>query len=164
MGIVDEFFVFFVVKNVLIFVVLVWMIWVLVNFCGLFNVFIVMVVLVVLYVFLLECIMIGCCIFVIGGNVKVVKLFGINFECVVFLIFMNMGMLVVLVGMVVFVCLNLVMFKVGIGFEFDVIVVVFIGGVFMVGGVGMVIGVVVGVFIMGVMNNGMFIFGIGIDY
>jgi putative multiple sugar transport system permease protein len=41
---------------------------------------------------------------------------------------------------------------------------VFIGGASMSGGVGKIIGVVVGALIMGVMNNGMSILGIGIDY
>ncbi len=54
--------------------------------------------------------------------------------------------------------------KAGVGFELDVIAAVFIGGASMAGGVGTVIGAVVGAFIMGVMNNGMSILGIGIDY
>jgi putative multiple sugar transport system permease protein len=48
--------------------------------------------------------------------------------------------------------------------ELDVIAAVFIGGCFGAGGVGKVPGVVVGAFIMGVMNNGMSILGIGIDW
>ena len=40
----------------------------------------------------------------------------------------------------------------------------FIGGAATTGGVGKVIGAVIGAFIMGVMNNGMSIMGIGIDW
>ena len=40
----------------------------------------------------------------------------------------------------------------------------FIGGASASGGVGKVTGVVIGAFIIGVMNNGMSILGIGIDY
>ena len=40
----------------------------------------------------------------------------------------------------------------------------FIGGASASGGVGKVVGAVVGAFIMGVMNNGMSIMGIGVDY
>ena len=54
--------------------------------------------------------------------------------------------------------------KAGTGFELDVIAAVFIGGASMSGGSGKIIGVVVGALIMGVMNNGMSIMGIGIDY
>ena len=44
------------------------------------------------------------------------------------------------------------------------IAAVFIGGASMSGGVGKVIGAVVGALIMGVMNNGMSIVGVGIDW
>ena len=40
----------------------------------------------------------------------------------------------------------------------------FIGGASASGGVGKVLGAVIGAFVMGVMNNGMSILGIGIDY
>ena len=40
----------------------------------------------------------------------------------------------------------------------------FIGGAATTGGVGKVIGAVIGAFIMGVMNNGMSIMGVGIDW
>ena len=51
-----------------------------------------------------------------------------------------------------------------IGKELDVIAAVFIGGASMRGGVGTIVGAVVGAFIMGVLNNGMSILGVGIDY
>ena len=50
------------------------------------------------------------------------------------------------------------------GFELDVIAACFIGGASAYGGVGKVVGAVIGALIMGVMNNGMSILGIGIDY
>ncbi|WP_342590577.1 ABC transporter permease subunit [Acinetobacter guillouiae] len=52
----------------------------------------------------------------------------------------------------------------GYGFELDVIAACFIGGASASGGVGKVFAVVIGAFIMGVMNNGMSIMGIGVDY
>ena len=48
------------------------------------------------------------------------------------------------------------------GRELDAIAAVFIGGASMSGGSGKIVGAVVGAFIMGVMNNGMSILGIGI--
>ena len=54
--------------------------------------------------------------------------------------------------------------KAGTGFELDVIAACFIGGASASGGVGKVMGAVIGAFVMGVMNNGMSILGIGIDY
>ena len=46
----------------------------------------------------------------------------------------------------------------------EVIAAVFIGGASASGGIGTVIGAVIGAFIMGVMNNGMSILGVGIDW
>ena len=163
-GIADEPFAFFAAKNALIFLALVWMTWALANFRGLPNVFMVMAVLVALYAFISERTTIGRRIYAIGGNAKAAKLSGINSERVVFLTFVNMGMLAALAGMVVSARLNSATPKAGVGFELDVIAAVFIGGASMAGGVGTVIGAVVGAFIMGVMNNGMSILGIGIDY
>ncbi len=163
-GIADEPFAFFVGKNALIFVALAWMTWALANFRGLPNVFMVMAVLVALYAFISERTTIGRRIFAIGGNAKAAKLSGINSERVVFMTFVNMGMLAALAGLVVSARLNSATPKAGVGFELDVIAAVFIGGASMSGGVGTVIGAVVGAFIMGVMNNGMSILGIGIDY
>ncbi|MFT4011952.1 MAG: sugar ABC transporter permease [Paracoccus sp. (in: a-proteobacteria)] len=163
-GIADEPFPFFVAKNALIFIALAWMTWALANFRGLPNVFIVMAVLVALYAFLSERTTIGRRIYAIGGNAKAAKLSGINSERVVFMTFVNMGMLAALAGLVVSARLNSATPKAGVGFELDVIAAVFIGGASMAGGVGTVIGAVVGAFIMGVMNNGMSILGIGIDY
>jgi putative multiple sugar transport system permease protein len=54
--------------------------------------------------------------------------------------------------------------KAGFALELDVIAAAFIGGASMSGGVGKIIGAVVGAFLMGVLNNGMSLLGIGIDY
>ena len=85
-------------------------------------------------------------------------------ERLTFLTFANMGMLAALAGLIFAARLNTATPKAGFGFELDVIAAVFIGGASSVGGVGKVIGAVIGAFIMGVMNNGMSILGIGIDW
>jgi putative multiple sugar transport system permease protein len=48
--------------------------------------------------------------------------------------------------------------------ELDVIAACFIGGASASGGIGTVIGAVVGAFMIGVLNNGMSILGVGIDW
>ncbi|MFD1881799.1 multiple monosaccharide ABC transporter permease [Paracoccus pacificus] len=163
-GIAEEPYPFFIGKTVLIFLALVWMSWLMANFRGLPNVFIVMAILVALYSFIAERTTLGRRIYAIGGNAKAATLSGIKSERIVFLTFVNMGMLAALAGIVVAARLNSATPKAGQAFELDVIAAVFIGGASMAGGVGTVIGAVVGAFIMGVMNNGMSILGIGIDY
>ena len=74
-----------------------------------------------------------------------------------------MGALAGLAGLIFAARLNVATPKAGAGFELDVIAACFIGGAAVTGGVGKVMGAVIGAFIIGVMNNGMSIMGVGID-
>lgn len=138
--------------------------WQLASFRGLPNVLIVLTVLTVLYAFFTENTVQGRRIYAVGGNEKAAKLSGIRTERLVFFCFVNMGMLAGLAGMMVTARLNSATPKAGTGFELDAIAAVFIGGAAMAGGSGKIIGVVIGALIMGVMNMGMSILGVGIDY
>ena len=99
-----------------------------------------------------------------GGNIKAAQLSGIPTQRLTLWTFINMGVLSALAGLIFAARLNTATPKAGLGFELDVIAACFIGGASASGGVGKVMGAVVGAFIMGVMNNGMSIMGIGIDY
>lgn len=157
-------FAFFAGRNLLIFGALVYMSWLMADFRGLPNVFIVMALLIAIYSFLTSRTTFGRRIYAIGGNEKAASLSGINSQRLTFVTFANMGMLAALAGLVFAARLNTATPKAGVAFELDVIAAVFIGGASMSGGVGTVVGAVVGAFIMGVMNNGMSILGIGIDW
>jgi putative multiple sugar transport system permease protein len=133
-------------------------------FRGLPDILVVLVVLTVLYAFLTENTTIGRRIYAVGGNEKAAKLSGIRTDRLVFLCFVNMGVLAALAGMVVTARLNSATPKAGTGFELDAIASVFIGGASMAGGSGKILGVVIGALIMGVMNMGMSILGIGIEF
>lgn len=163
-GVEVEPFGFYVAKNVVIAVAIIYLTYLMSTFRGLPNVFIVMALLVSVYTFISQQTIIGRRIYALGGNEKAAKLSGIKTERLVFLTFANMGMMAALAGLVFAARLNTATPKAGQGFELDVIAAVFIGGASMSGGVGTIVGAVVGAFIMGVMNNGMSILGIGIDY
>lgn len=154
----------FWLSNAVVVAVLMFVGWKLASFRGLPNVLIIMSVLVLAYTFFTTQTTTGRRIYAVGGNEKAARLSGIRTERLVFLTFVNMGVLAALAGMIVTARLNSATPKAGVGFELDVIAAVFIGGASMAGGSGKVIGVVVGALIMGVMNNGMSIMGIGIDY
>jgi putative multiple sugar transport system permease protein len=154
----------FIARNIIISAALIFVGYKLASFRGLPNVVVVLTVLTVLYAFFTENTTAGRRIYALGGNEKAAKLSGINTQRLVFLCFLNMGVLASLAGMIVTARLNSATPKAGTGFELDVIAAVFIGGASMTGGSGKIIGVVVGALIMGVMNNGMSILGIGIDY
>lgn len=163
-GIEDEPTAFFVIRNGIIAAALMFVIWKLSGFRGLPNVLISMVVLTVIYAFITESTTLGRRIYALGGNEKAAKLSGIKTDRLTFLTFVNMGFLAALAGLIFAARLNTATPKAGFAVELDVIAAVFIGGASASGGTGRVIGAVVGAFIMGVMNNGMSILGIGIDY
>ncbi|MFK0344263.1 multiple monosaccharide ABC transporter permease [Pseudomonas asiatica] len=131
---------------------------------GLPTVLVIMCVLIGLYTFIMNRTVIGRWIYAVGGNLKAAKLSGINTARVAFFTFVNMGVLAAVAGLIFAARLNSATPRAGSGFELDVIAAVFIGGASASGGVGKVIGVVIGAFIMGVLNNGMSIMGIGVDY
>ena len=161
---VDEPFAFFLGKNILIVFAINYLTYVMAGYKGYPNVLLVMAVLISVYSFVTTRTTIGRRIYALGGNEKAAKLSGVNTARLTFLTFANMGMLAAFAGLVFAARLNTATPKGGFTFELDVIAAVFIGGASMSGGVGTVIGAVVGAFLMGVMNNGMSIMSIGIDY
>jgi putative multiple sugar transport system permease protein len=163
-GIEDEPKSFFIARNVIVAAALIFVMYKLSLFRGLPNVLITMGILTVIYAFITETTTVGRRIYALGGNQKAAKLSGIKTERLTFLAFTNMGVLAAAAGLVFAARLNTATPKAGFALELDVIAAVFIGGASMSGGVGTIIGAVVGAFLMGVLNNGMSIMGIGIDY
>ncbi|MGH6713407.1 MAG: multiple monosaccharide ABC transporter permease [Bradyrhizobium sp.] len=155
---------FFALKNAVLFGVVLYFTYLIASHRGLPNVLVIMIALIALYGFVTARTTIGRQIYAVGGNEKAAKLSGIKTERLTFLTFVNMGVLAALAGLVFAARLNTATPKAGAGFELDVIAACFIGGASAYGGVGRVAGAVIGALIMGVMNNGMSILGIGIDY
>jgi putative multiple sugar transport system permease protein len=163
-GMEDEPLYFFVAKNAIFAALIVYFSYLLAQYNGMPNVLAVMSILIVAYTFIANRTVIGRRVYAVGGNEKAARLSGIKTELVSFYTFVNMGMLAALAGLVFAARLNTATPKAGTGFELDVIAACFIGGASASGGVGKVMGAVIGAFVMGVMNNGMSIMGIGIDY
>jgi len=163
-GTENEPFAFFVLQMGIISAVAVFLGFQLSTYKGFPNVLVVMALLIALYTFVTTRSTIGRRIYAMGGNEKAAKLSGINTERLTFYTFVNMGVLAALAGMIIAARLNSATPKAGVGFELDVIAACFIGGASASGGVGKITGAVIGAFIMGVMNNGMSIMGLGIDY
>jgi putative multiple sugar transport system permease protein len=154
----------FVIKNVVIAVMVLFFAYMLASYRGLPNVLVVMGVLIAGFVFLTKKLTFGRRIYALGGNLKAAALSGVKTERTTFYIFAIMGALAALAGMIYAARLNSATPKAGQGLELDVIAAVFIGGASALGGVGQVAGAVIGAFIMGVMNNGMSIMGVNIDW
>ncbi|MEM7694156.1 MAG: multiple monosaccharide ABC transporter permease [Pseudomonadota bacterium] len=163
-GDTGEPFALFLIRQTIVCGALIYLSWLMANFRGLPNVLIVMALLIAVYSFVTNRTTMGRRVFAIGGNEKAAKLSGINTERLTMLVFANMGMLAALGGLIFAARLNVAQPKAGQVVELDVIAAVFIGGASMRGGVGTILGAVVGAFIMGVLNNGMSLLGVGIDY
>ncbi|HEX5331820.1 MAG TPA: multiple monosaccharide ABC transporter permease [Cellulomonas sp.] len=138
--------------------------WELAKYKGLPIVLIILAVLILVYSAIAKRSVFGRHVYSIGGNLNAAMLSGIKVRWVNFWIFVNMGVLSGLAGIVFTARLNLANPKAGTGFELDAIAACFIGGAAVTGGVGTVIGTIIGGLIIGVMNNGMSIMGVGIDY
>jgi putative multiple sugar transport system permease protein len=163
-GLADEPDVIFLGRNILIAAAFLTFSVLMARYKGLPNVLIVMFALIALFVFLTTRTTFGRRVYAMGGNYKAAQLSGVNTERITFFIFVIMGALAALAGLIFAARLNVATPKAGLGFELDVIAACFIGGAAVTGGVGKVIGAVIGAFLMGVMNNGMSIMGVGIDW
>ena len=98
-------------------------------------------------------------IYAVGGNLQAATLSGVKVKQVTFWIFVNMGVLAALAGIIFAGRLNQAGPTAGINFELDAIAAAFIGGAAVQGGVGKVVGEITGGLIMAVINNGMSLIG-----
>lgn len=134
------------------------------SYKGIPNILVLLAALILVYNFLTQKTVPGRHIYALGGNAKAAKLSGIKTERVMFWIYVNMGVISALAGMVFAARLNVATPKAGQNFELDAIAACYVGGASANGGIGTVIGAIVGGLFMGVLNNGMSIMGIGIDW
>lgn len=103
-------------------------------------------------------------IYAMGGNEKAARLSGIDTNKVLFFVYFNMAVLSAVAGIAFASRTNSAFPGLGTNFELDAIAACFIGGASASGGIGTVIGTIIGALVMGVLNNGMSIMGIGSDW
>lgn len=155
---------FLIAKLVIIIVAINLLTFSLASYKGIPNVLILLSLLVVIYTFVTNKTIPGRHIYALGGNAKAAKLSGIKTEKVMFWVYVNMGLLAALAGMVFAGRLNAATPKAGTNFELDAIAACYIGGASASGGIGTIIGAIIGGLVMGVLNNGMSLIGVGIDW
>jgi putative multiple sugar transport system permease protein len=120
--------------------------------------------LIFVYTFITQRTIAGRHIYALGGNEKAARLSGVKTQKVMFWVYANMGFLAAIAGLVVAGRLNAATPKAGTNFELDAIAACYIGGASASGGVGTVVGTIVGGLVMGVLNNGMSIMGVSVDW
>ncbi|MFG1746506.1 multiple monosaccharide ABC transporter permease [Micromonospora chalcea] len=155
-----ESFPLFVLRIVVVGAVVMWFAWQLANARGLPIVLIVLAVLVLIYGLLTRRTVFGRQVYAIGGNLPAAMLSGVRVKRVNFWIFVNMGFLSAVAGVIYSSRSNGAQPAAGNMFELDAIAAAFIGGAAVTGGVGTVVGAMVGGLIMAVMSNGMQLMGV----
>jgi putative multiple sugar transport system permease protein len=154
----------FILKILVVSALLVALAYKLAIYSGIPNILVILTILILIYSFISNRTVVGRHIYATGGNLKAALLSGIKTKRITFLVFVNMGMLAALSGLVFAARLNSATPKAGNLFELDAIAACFIGGASAYGGVGTVGGAIIGGLVMGVMNNGMSLIGMGIDW
>ncbi|MDT5240692.1 MAG: putative multiple sugar transport system permease protein [Mycobacterium sp.] len=153
----------FVAKNVAIVAALAAFTLLLASYRGVPVVGIILAVMFVVYAFVMRSTVFGRQVYAVGGNGAAALLSGVKTKRVTFLVFVNMGLLSALAGLLFAARLNSATPQAGIGMELEAIAAAFIGGASASGGVGTVFGAIIGGFVLGVLNNGMSLIGIGSD-
>ena len=98
--------------------------------------------------------------FAVGGNNTAATLSGVNATAIVFLLYTLVGLLAGFSGILLSSRLGAGDPNVGLGFEFDVIVAIVLGGTSLAGGEGSIIGMVIGALVVGFLGNGLNLLGV----
>ncbi|MBE6932626.1 MAG: sugar ABC transporter permease [Ruminococcaceae bacterium] len=163
-GYTVEKFVPYIIKTVAISAVIAFFAYKLSQFKGLPTVLIWIGLVVGTYSYITSKTTIGRHFYAVGGNEKAAKLSGINTNRVYFLAYTSMGMLAALSAMLVVARMASATPQAGESYEMDAIGSCFIGGASAYGGIGTVPGVIIGALLMGVINMGMSIMGVDMNY
>ncbi len=150
----------FVTKIVVVGAVVMWFAYQLAQSRGLPNVLILLGVLIIVYSLVTQRSVFGRHVYAIGGNLNAAQLSGVKVKRVNFWIFVNMGVLASVAGIVFSARTNGAQPGAGNMFELDAIAACFIGGAAVTGGIGRVTGAMIGGLIMAVMSNGMQLMGV----
>ena len=119
---------------------------------------------VVIYGFITSKTTIGRHFYVVGGNIEAARLSGVNTRMIMFLAYLNMAVLTAVTTMTVAARFTNVYADVGKNYEMDAISACVVGGVSASGGAGTVLGMVIGATLIGVINLGMSLVSLDMNY
>ncbi|TAP28634.1 MULTISPECIES: multiple monosaccharide ABC transporter permease [Micrococcaceae] len=151
----------FLGKNAITAIIILWFFWQIATSRGMPIVLIILAILILGYNVLTTRTVFGRHVYAIGGNLSAAKLSGVNVKKINLWIFINMGLLAGVAGVVFSSRSNGAQPGAGNMFELDAIAACFIGGASTTGGVGRVTGAIVGGLVMAVLSNGMQLMGVG---
>ena len=119
---------------------------------------------IVIYGFITSKTTIGRHFYVVGGNIEAARLSGVNTRRIMFLAYLNMAVLTAITTMTVTARFTNVYADVGKNYEMDAISACVVGGVSASGGAGTVLGMVIGATLIGIINLGMSLVSLDMNY
>jgi len=150
----------FAVRNTVIGSFIFYVAWLLAGHKGTPYILLVLSVVVLAYTFVLNRTVFGRHIYAMGGNRFAAVMSGVKVKKMDFYLFVNIGVLTGLAGVVTAARAGAANSSAGMWMELDAIAACFIGGASVHGGVGRISGTVTGALIMGVLNQGLSIMGV----
>ena len=154
----------FMLKAVMTAVVMIGVTYIFASYQGYPVILVILGIIVAAYAFLTNKTVAGRQIYATGGNRKAAELSGIKTKKITFWVFVNMGAMAALAGLILAARLNAATPQAGTSMELDAMAAVYFGGASTSGGIGTIVGTIVGGLVMGVLNNGMSILGVGVDW
>lgn len=154
----------FLIKAALTIVLVLGLSYIFASYQGFPVILVILGVIVGIYGFLTNRTVAGRQIYATGGNLKAAQLSGIKTKKITFWVFVNMGVMAALAGLILAARLNAATPQAGTSLELDAMASVYFGGASTSGGIGTITGAIVGGLVMGVLNNGMSIMGVGVDW
>ena len=155
---------FTIIKNVLIFIVAGFIFYKMATYRGIPLILLILLAFVLIYNFIATKTIIGRQVYALGGNRAAAALSGINTKRLMLIVYANSSFMAAVSSIIVTARLNAASTSAGTNFELDAIAACYIGGCAAGGGEGTIMGVLIGAMVMGILNNGMSIMGIGADF
>ena len=149
-----------IIKTVIIDILIIAYCWELANYKGIPVMLLWILLVVLIFAFITMQTAFGRYFYAVGGNEKAAKLSGIDPRRVYFWAYFLMSVLAGFSGLLVAARIGSVDGNMGNSYEMDAIAACFIGGASAYGGSGTVSGIMIGAILLGVMNQGMSIYGL----
>jgi putative multiple sugar transport system permease protein len=150
----------FILQMVFIALIIGGITWILAGYQGLSWTAVIVLAVVLIYNFITNRTVLGRHIYAVGGNPEAAALSGINVKRITYLVFMSMGFLTALGGIMIAARFRSATPTAGNLLELDTIAAAYVGGVSAAGGVGKVMGSIIGALVMASLVNGMALMGV----
>ncbi len=137
---------------------------IMVGYMGIPYAILLLIALVALFSFIAEKTTFGRYVYAIGGNKEAARLSGINIQKTNMIVFIIMGLLTAVAGIVFTARLNAATTAAGNLFELDAIAAAVIGGTSTMGGEGTIVGAIIGALVMSSLDNGMSLMNLDITF